>query len=769
MLNRTFIVPYARQPDTRPFDEIVGTVKTAPEEALTAIISLDSYSKGSLTKLTDAVAACSGGSIFSRKKIKPYVEQLVYEALLKVAGFEDHLRGILHGHGFNDAHEVISRMSGTGEHDDAPNKKNAIVQMAVARTSKGALTDSIVDILAFVIAATYGEQATAYSGPIEIYYVITHIFSTYRNSTTAENILAWARHAQPMKSLLLYVECSAFFFNELRYNRDVALLREVIVLRKSHRLLLCRLRLLQKHFQWHTDLNGDAAKQLLDLLVASYRRDNTSHTEAILSHLQHEGLTKSFIKQTGYQTALFYRICHRIDEDYAEALTCSLDFFDQINDEDLAAFASSPFLYYATQRTKDFKAIVAELARRGTPFLVERLFRDKGPQRRKRQKGARAKDERENKQKQPDGLTGSLRNEKCTDIKKLEFLASKGIGIPRAVFLSSMDNDDRGTTVDIFFLLKDPGLIKAVYAFDKQLFLERLAGITEYSLFYIKCVNHLVKMGDSTAQLSINSDNSVYGAALRKSIRRGRAASVLAGDESVSTDQTRSPAALADAELEDGLLFHNGCLRVHNDNHRFTMRGHFTIAYTKSTNILFRFSREAFVFVKAGAVYFQKDTLGAVPILAIRSKPDHAETAAQADAAAAPGASTVAETPKSTERLYLNVKCVYNGKAISIAINGHEHTTALGRIEEIKIDEQFSGWLSNFVYYQSNAPFKFSECKSDVEYYRSNVSPLQRLLKYKQRHGLLMNSAQPFMLNGKVAVECRNIVAHRQAAQVLEC
>lgn len=813
MLDRKYVVPVPLEHTEHTLENLLSNLQAAPDATLGSILCAREYQPGCLDVFTRAV--------MKLKKIKPTTEELIFECFLRMSDFERRFKRMLGEH--REKQCILGDEWSDGQADQPIGEDNAIVQMAARRVGTGDLGDARISILAYLIMAVYGKECVRYAGPHEIYYVINYISRSARGLPVRDEMLCWAENAQPMAGKMLYLECSDFFPNEIRYVRDLDLIEEIVIRRKSHLILHMRFELFYKRLKEDLERQcGQAVcaerqppsaktqvkNRLKNLLVRSFDHRDRRYSELILEYLQDEEITKYFIKETGCPVAIFYRICHKIDGPYADALVNNLVYFEKISDSDLLELTRSSFLCFVARGLKSFKIIVGELIKRGLPICVGRLF--DGGRYVECKNGGRPS-------KKHAGSSGgrvtihkslsqtSLREEAHSDIHKINYLLNNNIRVDSRIFMNSLDGEDQRTTIGVFFKLADPKIIPAMYRFSRDLFVEELAKQSAYSIFYIECLNYLIKKNIDISNFHIKNDFTAYGLALKRKIRgfrfRGQEADGPQGAPdggAPSSDakhvafgpsacilSLRSPYFQKKYEprlcsvyeqLEDGLFFNNSLLELRNDDHRFTLCGYFVVESSESENILLKFNGAAKLFIKRGAVYFQECGLDAEKILSIKSRarsntaenPHSPASGEEGMAAQSPVLQThdpcqAADVPQN---LYLNLKCIFNLRTVCFTINGLEYRCAMKSIGCISVDAGFKGVLANFIYFQSNTAFKYRECENDMDYYRAVVAPLQKLLRHRQRAGVLVNSPRPFMLNGKVDVKMKNILDYRQINEV---
>lgn len=256
--------------------------------------------------------------------------------------------------------------------------------------------------------------------------------------------------------------------------------------------------------------DGDAPKTHFDkkndlgnLIIESFQEGESQYTELILMRIGSEELAKCLIQETGAAMPVFFRLCHRIDSAYAEALMHTLVFFDNISDADLAALAGSSFFYYTTRGFKAFKIIVDEMIKRGIPVPVAKIFT---PPSSKKAVAALKK------------ISGSLRNENFMEFHKMEYLIDNGIRIDGKTFIAHLKKKNTAIAMQIFLKIADSKIIPRVFAYAGPLFIEEMRKQTVYSLFYIDCVNYLIRKGIDISQFRIRDDFTVYGMVLKRCI-----------------------------------------------------------------------------------------------------------------------------------------------------------------------------------------------------------------------------------------------------------
>lgn len=842
MLNRDHIVPSSAETVDESIERILPGIQANPNGTIETVLKMRNTRN---TREGDIRIFCE--AVKKLRKIGSGMEPLIYEAFLKLTGFEESFKSVLKSTGIAERQELqmseleadagerprelaldtevaadMESVAGIdNETGDGGMDGGLIIRMARNRIKRGSWDRDREGILAYAIVGGYCREYVEYHGMEEVVYILNYIFKSREGAAVEDEVLRWADRddcASAVGDEFLYVGTGGFFMGELRFSRDCQLLEAVIRKRRSQRLLLQKLPLLYK-----AESGGrDSFVRIRSLITESLNAAELESTEDILKSVDSEELSKAVIGKMENGCGLLYRVCHRINGPYIEVLLNNMDHFDMISETDLNKIMTSPFLPIICKEYTNFRILVDELLARKMAIPLDRLFprTATGKKHAGGQSGPSAHTGLRADNSSANGIPHHQRHlavSESADIDKIYYLLIKGVPVDRRIISPYVLRGNEETVLKIFMKVRDIRMLRKVFALTGKALVTLLRSETLYDPFYVRCLNYLVRKGVDITTFQLANDHTFWGRLLQCMVHGLRPAT---GAVAPVPKNTAFSASLL---TSPGLFLNRGKISISNDNRKFTIHMRVAFELFDADNRIISFGNGTAVLIRRSSVYFQFADGSEVPIFECRpttaadtnsrprphnwdtesisktistdqidldrisicdadftrtsrAKPEDNRPALNkiykliwkgtprplepsAQSPAQPAHSIfdkpiTQDWPITESQAVITVK--YNKKNILININGIEFQTHVHNCNEIFIE--LVGKISHFIYYQSGTGFNGYDpsLQTDSAFYRQNILPIQKMLKYKQKKGLVLNGPRIFRLNGKIAMKIEN-------------
>lgn len=686
----------------------------------------------------------------------------------------------------------------------------------------GAFDDSKVNILAYLICL---DKGTYYKGEYEVFYIIDYLMKGYapalENGTgtpgkveyaertieekwtevnssiriqdkTGEILLNWAKNCTiPFDSHILLFDPNGFFESEALYLSDFKLLCSIIIARKSHKILLSRLWFITDSFS-NQSINAEIianVSSLSDLLVISYSNDDRSTNEVLL-RLSNEALTKEFISRTGASLSSFFRICRKIDPLYITCMNLCIEHFSTIYDDyDSVAQLHRICMsrYFRVDSFQGFQQIVGSLREHRQEIPVEKLC---NVWRKDVRSVVSMADNLKIHCNGGDCCRRSLRtssDRKKEVIDRVIYLLEDTV-VPQKLLKKCITRKYPRHSVIIIlrsgsFKLFKYGCAKlrgirgsgknvikstSTVGLFRDLIMDELQKL-EYSRFYQKIMGFLLK-------------KKILDGCFMPTILSPFSLAILSKLGTNSPDMHQ-----LEEKLSEGLYFYRSRLELSGIYRKFVF-GCKIVLYKEwmGDMPIIGLGKELSIDMCGGSVVLNSRG-NATSLLEIaddiqqgsdiKAQSKHMESGkTRLDSfgiiygpETGPGRFSVTDisaTRAFSEQLEIRISFVYSHGCIDVSLNETESQKfTVGEIPFIFIGEKFNGVLKSLLYAETNemGPPPMTGLESIYKLYDEYINPVEKLLRYKCRKGVFIDTLRPFYLsNLRGFLDIDNIIEHKK-------
>lgn len=633
-------------------------------------------------------------------------------------------------------------------------------------------------------------------------------------------LLGWAENCSvPFSSKLLLFDPAGFFESETLYLRNFELLCKVITARRSHKILLSRLCFIVNSFSSESDGTKVSKKggivSLSDLLVASYSGESKGTNEILLS-LSNEALTKDFIIRTGASLPSFFEICRRIDPLYIKCMNICIDHFGIAHGSAygvswLQEICGSE--YFRIDSFQGFQRVVRVLKENGVEIPVGRLCSSWGRKASNEQVSAMAGNLRVSRGDN-DGKS-SLRHPrdgKKEVIDRVMYLLQESIPVPLRVLKKCITKKYPRLSAIVmlksgsfklfkygYAKLKDVDASKDLGGQDEQLdssktneatlghktfgqiIVEELQGL-DYSRFYQRVVTFLLDRRVLESHPPLSNPSPLALALLSK-----------LGTGSVGVSRPEE-------ELAEGLYFYKSSLKLSNLYKKFVF-GCRVIVYKECLmdmpiirfgedmsvdvccdNIVCNSRGDQKIVAQLKDCYMSLD--GRVPSNRCYVPDDRASSKHLLSGSfgmvygseMGAGRFSVADIRGIgvlSEQLEIRISVVLERGFLSISLNEKAALRLpIREVPFIEISTKFYGVLKSLLYAETNEmgppPIAMGAWAPSMDVlYDKYINPIEKLLRYKNRKGVFIDTLRPFYLSSSSGfLHMNNVIEYRSAGDV---